>query len=226
MSASISNIVRLPSGVEYDIDRYGDYPLYSTFHGIVNGVQVKLQCFNYIKGDTIPGTVGAIATELDTNLDKISKGVGYTEEMLIYGIAIQLPHRVAKAGENPDIGLLSDLVEIIDKTYFHFDIQNKIYAEGTLDCFPFFGGLWGFTTLNQQEYMNNGMPQSASAKPLALPIHITGKSTFQALLEFPNGALALTNVGTVADNQDYKIRVWLLGIRSRYEGATKGVGGK
>ena len=74
--------------------------------------------------------------------------------------------------------------------------------------------------------MNNGMPQSASAKPLALPIHITGKSTFQALLEFPNGALALTNVGTVADNQDYKIRVWLLGIRSRYEGATKGVGGK
>jgi len=215
----MADLVRLPGGQEVDIDRYGDYPLWSTWHGIISGVVNKIICFNYIQGDNI--IAGRVADQLDTNLMTSKQGVGYTEEMLVLGIAIQLPHKVAKAQTNPDIGLLLDIIEMVDKTYFHFDVNQKVYAEGTLDAFPFFGGLHVVSNLNQAEYVNNGEPSSSSAKPLALPIKITGADSFKATIEFPKGALTLNNAGTVADNQDYKIRCWLLGIRSRYEGKAK-----
>lgn len=219
-----SNIIRLPAGAEYDLDLYGDYPLYSVVKGVVSGTSAKLLLFNYIQGENVPGTVGQRANELDTNLDKAAKHLGYAEEMMIHCIAWQLPHAVVDGPEvgPPDNMLLHDSIELIDKTYFAFKIQNKVYAEGTLDAFPFFGGLYVPTTQNNAEYVNNGVPQSGSAKPLGMPIHITGKSTILGELLFPYGALTL--FGAEADGDGYQMRCWLLGLRARFEGTTTALG--
>jgi len=214
-----SNTIKLPTGQEVDIDRYGDYPIWSVAKGFFNAVTQEIECFNYKRGDTVPGTV-LRATKLDTNLDKMQGALGYSEEMMVHGISIQLPHVIATDPSVVDFRLAADMINIIDHTYFHFDVLSKVYSEGTLDCYPFFGGLYIDSDVNNHEYVNNGMPMSGGAKPLALPIHLTGKSNFKAIFEFPNGALALTNATSA--NLDYEIRVWLCGIRSRYEGTSFG----
>lgn len=216
--APANNIVRLATGQEFDIDRYGDYPLYSSVY-LCNGTQVKLRCFNYRIGENIPGP-NVQATELDTNLDKQASGLGYSEEMLVWAIAWQFPHDTPTAPANPDIGLANDLINICDFTYYTFEMNGKVYAEGTLDAFPFPGGLYVESQLNNAEYVNNGMPMSGALKPLALPIHITGKASIVSVLQFPRGALALANSASLA--VAYRCRNWLFGIRGRYEGTTKG----
>ena len=213
------NTIKLPTGQEVDIDRYGDYHLWSTAHGFITGVAQEIECFNYKRGDTVPGTA-VRATKLDTNLDKMQGALGYSEEMMVHGISIQLPHQIATDLAVVDDRLAHDMVNLIDQVYFHFDVLSKVYSEGTIDCYPFFGGLYIESDVNNHEYVNNGMPMSGAAKPLALPIHITGKSSFRAVFEFPRGALAgLTNTNA---NNDYELRVWLSGIRSRYEGTSFG----
>lgn len=216
-------MVRLPVGSEWDIDLYGDFPLFSVVRRIINGTANKLLFFNYIQGESIPGVPGVLATELDTNLDKAAKHLGYMEEMMIHSIAWQLPHRPALVPDpKPDNLLLGDMVDLIDKTYFAFKINNKLYHEGTLDFYPFPGGLYVVTTQNDAEYVNNGVPQSISARPLAQAIHITGKSTLVGLLEFPYGPLALAGAAMVEKELfDYLLRCWLLGIRARYQGTTR-----
>ena len=218
--ADLGNTMRLATGQEVDIDRYGDYGLYSTAVGFFNAVAQEIECFNYKRGDTIPGTAGVRATKLHTNLDKMQGGLGYSEEMLVHCIAIQLPHMVPSSVGGIDHRLGEDMNLLIDQTYFHFDCNTKVYSEGVIDCYPYFGGLFIVSDVNNHEYVNNGMPMSGGAKPLALPIHLTGKSSFKSVFEFPLGALVLLNALDAA--HDYEVRVWLNGIRSRYEGTSVG----
>lgn len=212
--------LKLPAGEELDVSKCADLPLYSVVRGIVDATSNKLMFFNYIQGETIPGTAGILATELDTNLDKASKHLGYAEEMMVHAICVQLPHKLAYPDQT-DGAFLHDMIELIDKTYFTFRVNNKIYAEGTLDSFPFFGGLYVESTANNVTYVNNGVPQSVSSRPLGIPIHLTAKSTILGQFEFPYGSLSLLGAKKVDGAvYDYKIRTWLLGIRLQYEGTT------
>jgi len=217
--------IRLPAGAEYDIDRYGDFPLYSVVRGIGLAAPAgpSLFFFNFMQGQTIPGTAAVLATALDTNLDQAGSRLGYTEEMMIHSVCWQFPHEATvlpvPAVDHP---FMSDMIQVIDHFYFAFKVNNMIYSEGTLDAFPFFGGLYVETTENIAEYVNNAMPQSQSAKPLAVPLHITGKSKIMGELQWPYGWPALAACGTIAANLDYIFRCWLLGIRARYQGTTIG----
>jgi len=225
-----SPVVRLPQGAEYDIDLYGDFPLWSVARGLVNGQAQEIEFWNYTRGESVPGITGASAraTKLDTNLDKLQGMLGYSEEMMIHAFCWELPMAVGNpaTAPMPDHPLESDMKDIMYKTYYSFIINDRIYSEGPINAFPFFGGLYVQSTQNDSEVVNNGVPQSGSVRPLALPIHLTGKSTFRGVLDFPRagaaGILALVAAGTVDNNQDYKLRHWVLGIRARYQGTTKG----
>lgn len=211
--------VRLATGQEYDVNDYGHYPLWSTFAGIVANLGQEAWAFNYSLGQTVPGT-NRRAFEIDTNLSSANQGLGYAEEMMVYSIAIELPQLplLPANDNNPDLLLLHDMQVLYEHTLFQFYVTRKVYSEGTLSRYPFGGGLWATTNVNNAELVNNGFPVAGAMRPLALPIHLMSEEPFYALLRFFPDAGALIN--TYDDSEvpveiGYDIRCWLDGIRRR-----------
>ena len=216
--------VRLPTGQEYDIQDYGHYPLWSVFAGITANNPNDFWAFNYSTGQMIPNTQ-RMATDLDTNLSSANQGLGYAEEMMVYSIMIQLPVLPGLQSDDPEPypteKLLHDMLTLNEVALFSFYVTKKVYAEGTIDRFPFGGGLWAATTLTDQELVTNGFPVAGAQRPLSLPIHLMSEEPFYAILRcYPDtGNLRNTYVldATTEERVEvgYDIRVWLDGIRRR-----------
>lgn len=215
--------VRLATGQEYDVNDYGHYPLWSTFAGIIANLAQEAWAFNYSLGQTVPGT-NRRAFELDTNLSSANQGLGYAEEMMVYSIAIELPQLPLAQGTNegdpndPDILLLHDMQTLFEHTLFQFFVTRKVYSEGTLSRYPFGGGLWAVSNVNNAELVNNGFPVAGAMRPLALPIHLMSEEPFYALLRFFPDSGNLFNTfdpDSTTDQVGYDIRCWLDGIRRR-----------
>jgi hypothetical protein len=214
--------VRLPTGQEYDIQDYGHYPLWSIFDGITAALATDVWAFNYSTGQQIPGSViNARAEEIHTNLASANQGLGYAEEMMVYSIMIQLPvipgFQDDDPAPNPDDLLVHDMQILFSRTLFQFYVTKKVYSEGTLDRYPFGGGLWAVTNINNAEVLSNGFPVAGAQRPLSLPIHLMSEEPFYALLRFfPNsGALLNTYQDDNQTEVGYQIRCWLDGIRRR-----------
>jgi hypothetical protein len=216
--------VRLPTGQEFDIQDFGHYPLWSTFAGIMAGMPAEgVWAFNYTTGQTIPGT-NRRANELDTNLSSANQGLGYAEEMMVYSVTIELPQRPGLQADAipafPDDLLLHDMQILYERTLLQFYVTRKVYTEGTLSRYPFGGGLWAVSNVNNAELVNNGFPVAGAQRPLALPIHLMSEEPFYALLRFfpDSGPLLNTfqeDAQEVLVEVGYDIRCWLDGIRRR-----------
>jgi len=216
--------VRLPNGQEYDIQDYGHYPLWSTFAGITAFNPNDFWAFNYSTGQMIPNT-NRMANELDTNLSSSNQGLGYAEEMMVYSIMIQLPELPGLQSDDPlpdpTLRLLWDMQTLTEVTLFSFYVTKKVYSEGTIDRFPFGGGLWATTTLTDQELVSNGFPVAGAQRPLALPIHLMSEEPFYAIMRcYPDtgdlkNTYALDPVTEEPVEVGYDIRCWLDGIRRR-----------
>jgi hypothetical protein len=219
--------VRLASGQIFDITDFGHYPLWSTFAGIMAGMPSEgVWAFNYTTGQTIPGT-NRRANELDTNLSSANQGLGYAEEMMVYSITLELPQRPGfqdpDEQEQPDDLLLHDMQILVERSLFQFFVTRKVYSEGVMTRYPFGGGLWAATNINNAELVNNGFPVAGAQRPLALPIHLMSEEPFYALLRFFPDSGPLLNTfqeETPGDPESrvevgYDIRCWLDGIRRR-----------
>lgn len=222
--ASVDTI-RLPSGQEWDVQDYGHYPLWTTHAAITSERATESRGFNYGEGETIPGT-NRLATLRDTNFrGSGSGGLGFAEEMLIYSIMIELPHRAMEQQDgdpHADQFLLRDLLVFLENTVFRFNVTDKVYSEGIVTRYPFGGGLWAVTNVNDAELVNNGEPSHMGQKPLAVPIHLMSMESFSSLLLFPYGNVGVlfntwfTDPDTgVQAEEGYDFRVWLDGIRRR-----------
>lgn len=214
--------VRLPTGQEFDVQDFGHYPLWSLFAGIMGNMQADVWAFNYSQGQTIPGT-NRRASDLDTNLSSANQGLGYAEEMMVYSICIELPQTPLEQEDvepaEPDWLLLRDMQELFEHTLFQFFVTKKVYSEGTLSRYPFGGGLWGISNVNNAELVNSGFPVAGAQRPLALPIHLMSEEPFFALLRFfPDSGNLLNTWETEGQEKvevGYDLRVWLDGIRRR-----------
>ena len=220
--ASIDTI-RLPGGQEWDVQDYGHYPLWTTHAAIISQRATESRGFNYGEGETIPGT-NRLATLRDTNFKGSgSGGLGFAEEMLIYSVMVELPHRALEQQDgdpHPDEFLLRDMLVMLENTVVRLVVTDKVYTEGILTRYPFGGGIWAVTNVNDAELVNNGEPQHQAQKPLAVPIHLMSMEPFYSLLLFPYGNVGvLFNTWVTEDEvqaeEGYDLRVWLDGIRRR-----------
>jgi hypothetical protein len=215
--------VRLANGQEFDIQDFGAYPLWSVFAGIVANMPSEgVWAFNYTTGQTIPGT-NRRANDLDTNLSSANQGLGYAEEMMVFSIMLELPVvpllQSEVPGPEPDLLLLHDLQILVDVSLFQFFVTRKVYSEGTIPRYPFGGGLWAATNVNNAELVNNGFPAAGAQRPLGLPIHLMSEEPFYArLIFFPDSGNLLNTYVTEGEEQvevGYDIRCWLDGVRRR-----------
>lgn len=220
--ASIDTI-RLPGGQEWDVQDYGHYPLWTTHAALTALRATESRGFNYGEGETIPGT-NRLATLRDTNFKGSgSGGLGFAEEMLIYSVMVELPHRALYQLWNdptPDHYLLWDMQIMLESTVVRLIVTDKVYTEGILTRYPFGGGLWAVTNVNDAELVNNGEPQHQAQKPLAVPIHLMSMEPFYSLLTFPFGNIGpllntFDEAGEDQVEEGYDVRVWLDGIRRR-----------
>jgi hypothetical protein len=215
--------VRLASGQEFDIQDFGAYPLWSVFAGIIANMPSEgVWAFNYTTGQTIPGT-NRRANDLDTNLSSANQGLGYAEEMMVYSIMLELPVRPLEQEDDPpaepDLLLVHDMQILSEVSLFQFFVTRKVYSEGTIARYPFGGGLWAVTNVNNAEICNNGFPVAGAQRPLGLPIHLMSEEPFFARITFYPDSGALLNTWAV-EGEDrvevgYDIRCWLDGIRRR-----------
>lgn len=220
--ASIDTI-RIPGGDEWDVNDYGHYPLVTTHAAIVSQRRTESRGFNYGEGETIPGT-NRIATLRDTNFKGSgSGGLGFAEEMLVWSIMVELPIKALYqkiTDPHEDQYLLEDMKTLVENTWFQLVVTDKVYAEGILTRYPFGGGLWSVTNVNDAELVNNGMPAHTAQKPLAVPIHLMSMEQFASLLKFPYGdcGVLFNTFDSEGEGQTeigYDVRVWLDGIRRR-----------
>ena len=220
------DVINIPGGLQYDINDYGHYPLWSTHAGIWSAKSQESKAFTYVSGENIPGTTGRMATELDTNLKSTVGGLGYQEEMLVFSIMVEFPQHpleqnsAGDAGLDPDKLLLYDMQTVTENTLFQFVVTEKTYNEGPLTRYPFGGGIWAVSAVNNHEAVNNGSPEHRAQKPLALPIHLQSLESFRSIFKFPYGSVGtLYNVWETIEETKTKIgydfRVWLDGIRRR-----------
>jgi hypothetical protein len=215
--------VRLANGQEFDIQDFGAYPLWSVFAGIIANMPSEgVWAFNYTTGQTIPGT-NRRANDLDTNLSSANQGLGYAEEMMVYSIMLELPVRPLLQEDAvpafPDDLLLVDMQILSEVSLFQFFVTRKVYSEGTIARYPFGGGLWAATNVNNAEVVNNGFPVAGAQRPLGLPIHLMSEEPFFGRLIFFPDSGALLNTWAV-EGEDrvevgYDIRCWLDGVRRR-----------
>lgn len=215
--------VALPEGTELDITNFGDFPLYYTAKNITNVARNQIYLYNAVVGDPSP-IVGVQYTELDTNL-YTKNSLGYAEEMAIMAIACELPQQCVTVPTTPvvDHPFQSDMRAIAMATYFELRVAQSLYSEGPITEYPFGGGLFVQSTENVSEQVTNGVPQSATMRPLAMGIKVTSKDTFAAKLRWPNGYFgtapvqALVGMGATG----YDLRWWLYALRAKYQGTSK-----
>lgn len=198
--------VRGADGAVRSIKDVGEYDVWTTI--VTAAAQVnELQGFTYAVGQNVSGTaVGS--TKLDTNLR--SPGNFVDESMNVYAITHEiLPFTVIAF--NPAAGyfpVTADLKDIMSKTLFRFYVGGeKPFAEGLLQWFPQAGGISGFSVVNNDFAINNGVPTPASARKWAFTLPIGRIETFRAEFQYPRGALNCA--GIVA----HVIR--LMGVRAR-----------
>jgi len=220
------DVVNVPGQMQYDINDYGHYALFSTHAGIWSNKSQDSKAFTYVEGENIPGTANRQATALDTNLKSVVGGLGYQEEMLVFSIMVEFPQKPLEQNPNspegldPNILLLADMQTVVENTLFEFKVTEKVYNEGPLTRYPFGGGIYAVSAVNNHELVNNGSPEHRAQKPLALPIHLQSLESFRSVMRFPYGSVgSLWNVWEVDGEEytkvGYDFRVWLDGIRRR-----------
>jgi hypothetical protein len=131
-----------------------------------------------------------------------------------------------------------DLVAFLNQSYFEFWVNDKIYSEGPFQAYPGNTGVYGYSTLTNDQGVNNGLPTGVQTMyDLRLPaginlgmgtdgsivttdgltgINILQSQIFNIKCFLPAGALNLTaSTATPNPGTGLTVYVYLHGVLSR-----------
>ena len=212
--------IRLPDGKEITLADWGAYPLRSTMEFIVVGgagaINVnEVRIFTYTVGQQVPSS-NRNADELDCN-NNLPSQMPMDEEMLVYTMQIELDSRLTPVSVR----------SIVQRTLFTLSVGGvKNYTDGPITRYPAGGGISGFSVINNESVVSNGMPGVHAAKQLAIPVHIAGGEKFWGIYRFFQradavgvGAIPITLLnaagGVLAAGDTRQIVTYLDGLRKR-----------
>jgi hypothetical protein len=170
-----------------------------------NGVMSNLNIFTNPRSAPIPGG-SRPQTLVDTNLKRGGgNGLQKDEEMLIFGIALQITRAMREGtNSNPILadgvnGSFSDPPNLA--TYFQwervtfadFQYNNKSFCQGTPNDFPQGKGFWTSSTNTAFELATNAPPSPRDRMAMILPIHLREQLGFE---------MSLTQVAAPVIDQD------------------------
>lgn len=119
---------------------------------------------------------------VDTNMGSSRKLLSGSK-MLVRWVGIYFPMAVGNILVD-----IRDVKKIVDGGMLNVKLNDIDVAKGQLYRFPIGYGLYGMTTRTDSDVFSNGIPSTASIKPLAVPTVITSAHDVQATLEFNNRA--------------------------------------
>ncbi len=90
---------------------------------------------------------------------------------------------------------LLDVYNILNGFCFEFYLGQKVYQRGPIWYFNAGGGIYGMTTANNTNVMNNGMPGRSEMHKLAIPIVIENQMTFFGQLQGNSYTLNASGAG-------------------------------
>jgi len=124
-------------------------------------------------------------TERDTNLPGPgNSGLPSGWAALIYSIQC-----VIAPGENISI---ADFRQLHLRCLLRFKISTKTYSEGPLYRFPAAGGIEGFTTTNDTQWLNNSGSTPGSRRGFVIPHYMKPSVSFAAEIHF-GAAVSMTS---------------------------------
>lgn len=225
------------------VERPGDWtvsPLYSTVD-IATGTLATLDAFSYGKGGEIPGSVATagstnlrIATLKDTNMEGQGGILAENEELLIFGLVIELIQRAPTVADfftnqetwapDPPLVSFTNCLRVQQDTLVKMRIANtKEYLSVPLGWLPAARGVYhvlGSARSEGTSYAegvvigNNGGVNEGTHRIFATPHEVLPGEAFVIQFEFPRGSVQNLDFG---DDSDARIscRVFTRGLRRR-----------
>jgi hypothetical protein len=172
------SMITLPDGTQVPVrDVYGDRPLYSSAL-IGTAATGDKYLFKYSLGDTVAGSnANTKATEEHTNTIYNQGRMSDSDEMKVFSMAVEFDAGIATA----------TAIYFMDGIYLElWTGGGKAALDGLLRHFPGGTGLHGATTLNQTEFVNNGIPDSNARYAFAIPISIEPNKDFWIKVKIPS----------------------------------------
>lgn len=209
-----------PNPIVPNMADYVNWILYDRFVFTAGGTIPTV--FNFF---TVPiGTAGK--TKVDTNLDQVSQlPQPYWMNVTHIGM-FQSPNTIQ-----------TDILNLWNQSYLEYWVNNKVYVEGPLQCFPGGAGLYGTSVQTGTSTLDNGEPLNGNLYDLRLPaglnlgndpsgnavvtngligINILQSQNFKVAVNLPGGALTLTasNVSPIPGT-GLTLQCFLHGVLSR-----------
>lgn len=233
---------RLPgTDVEVALVDWTHRPLFSTADFQTGFTQQTTILFNYVVGDSVPGSSPAASPTFrtaslnDTNISTPGT-MSSTEEMLVYSVRVEM-FDLDMTDTSGDFTTADEKLEmepvmrpqvlgVLHRSLLlQLQISQKIYVEAGIGWFiPGFGPMATMTTRSLAgtgtALATNGLPGHNSAQSFAIPHHIGGQEKYAVIINNPSGAaidFALSEATPPVDDQsrEVRMRVYLDGLYKR-----------
>lgn len=230
------DLIRLPDG---RMVRPGDWtctPYYSSVEIDDAATLADLDAFSYGKGGDVPGSVGPRqSTIIDTNMEGQGSVLMENEELLIYGISIELLQITAASVTNfftaqeawaPDPPLVSatNCQRVLQDTLVEMWIANtKQYLQVPIGFLPAARGVYhtfgsarseGSTWTEGVFVGYNGNVSEGMHRTFATPQTVDGGEAFVVRFRFPYGSVQNLDFGNDTSAR-ILARVFTRGVRKR-----------
>jgi hypothetical protein len=229
--------IKLQDGTEITIGEWSSWPAFSTYEGSkLAGVDMRL--FSYLVGERVPqttprplSTAPHSATPADTNWKargRVNQDESYVWFSFTYEL-FALENNEPFDNAPPDLEATSPIFTGTNHRILQRDLLirlivgagiDKPQVEGPLESFgqglgaPAFGGgdalliNQGAATQLEMNYGTGGMPTPRNQYVWVMPVYVPSDRVVKLNVLTPNGPME-------GLDQDYKIRLWVDGIKRR-----------
>lgn len=174
---------------------------------------IELLSFSGARGQPIPGGSRTL-TDIDTNLVR-SGDTGLQDgwEALVYSIQIEVTREMGRTaapgsfalqdtstsqlsrpphvgGYDPAYTAGGVMFDFLRKTFFRFEVNQKVKSEGPVAEYPQGSGISVFGTTTSLEVAGNGLPSPRDQSAFVLPIWIRPQINYRGILR-PSSALGV-----------------------------------
>lgn len=220
-------LMRTPSGGVISAPDWTDAePLYSSVE-IDDGAIQPLVAFSYGKGQVVPGSNSRLATHIDTNFEGEGGRLPWTEEALIFSIAVEFYLDGVEGADvlggpalEPDVSLLN-MLRLQEQLLLSWrSTYTRELFRAPVGYFPAGSGISSvrseYTTddlTNVPVIANNGGTSAEDMRRLATPIYIPADDTFSVELSPATGTI----IGLALSGAASRIftRIFLEGYRRK-----------
>jgi len=222
------NQIRLADGTQLNLSEWLHWPLYSTVEA-ANTDAIRLNAFNYVKGQTVPHTQSLAArqaTQSDTNMVRPGK-MNQDEAQVVFAITYEMFGIATLNGGSPAAPVaLEPLVaatalrRLQEETVVELKVGANIKKPQVEVPFSYIGQGIGQHMAVTGDFANinigtGGCPTPRNQRQLNLPVYIGGFGESAR----PGNSMAFhltwRSTAAVTFGQDVRVRWWLDGLRKR-----------